>query len=51
MGLGYSWGYLWLKGACQGRRADDCRHNLISAPFWRVIKHSLPSADMSPTIP
>ena len=22
MGLGYSWGYSWLKGACQGRWAD-----------------------------
>ena len=22
MGLGYSWGYSWLKGACQGRCAD-----------------------------
>ena len=34
MGLGYSWGYSWLKSACQGRRADDCRHNLVFAPLW-----------------
>ena len=36
MGLGYSWGYSWLKGTCQGRCADGLPSQF---DFYTLLVH------------